>query len=113
MAAVILLPRFFSVPNLKACPILRLRKMKDTGIFPFLWSALSRATVFDLPYKVIVYGTEYTADRLANIKLSRSLDGKGFNGVSTTCFSCDIYTETVFSEGASVIFDGYLLPTWE
>ena len=86
--------------------------MKDTGIFPFLWSALSRATVFDLPYKVIVYGTEYTADRLANIKLSRSLEGKGFMGVSTTCFSCDIYTETVFSEGASVIFDGYLLPTF-
>ena len=86
--------------------------MKDTGIFPFLWSALSRATAFDLPYKVIVYGTEYTADRLANIKLSRSLEGKGFKGVSTTCFSCDIYTETVFSEGASVIFDGYLLPTF-
>lgn len=86
--------------------------MKDTGIFPFLWSALSRATVFDLPYKVIVYGTEYGADRLANIRLSRSLDGKGFKGVSTTCFSCDIYTETVFSEGAAVIFDGYLLPTF-
>lgn len=86
--------------------------MKDTGTFPFLCPALSRATVFDLPYKVIVYGTEYGADRLANIRLSRSLDGKGFKGVSTTCFSCDIHTETVFSEGAAVIFDGYLLPTF-
>ena len=86
--------------------------MNATGIFPFLWSALSRATVFDLPYKVIAYGTEYGADRLANIKLSRSLEGKGFKGVSTTCFSCDIYTETVFAEGTAVIFDGYLLPTF-
>lgn len=65
-----------------------------------------------MPYKVIVYGTEYGADRLANIKLSRSLSGKGFNGVSTACFSCDIYTDTVFSEGASVVFDGYWLPTF-
>ena len=49
---------------------------------------------------------------MANIRLSRSLSGKGFDGVSTTCFSCDIYTDTVFSEGASVIFEGYLLPTF-
>lgn len=86
--------------------------MNATGIFPFPCPALSRATVFDLPYKVIVYDTEYGADRLANIKLSRSLSGKGFNGVSTTCFSCDIYTKTVFSEGASVVFGGYMLPTF-
>lgn len=59
-----------------------------------------------------IYGAEYGADRLANIKLSRSLNGKGFDGVSTSCFSCDIYTDTVFSEGASVVFDGYLLPTF-
>ena len=86
--------------------------MNATGIFLFPCPALSRATVFDLPYKVIVYGTEYGADRLANIKLSRSLDGKGLYGVSTVCFSCDIYTDTIFSEGASVVFDGYLLPTF-
>ena len=86
--------------------------MNATGTFLFPCPALSRATVFDLPYKVIVYGTEYGADRLANIKLSRSLSGKGFNGVSTAYFSCDIYTDTVFSEGASVVFDGYLLPTF-
>lgn len=86
--------------------------MNATGTFPFPCPALSRATVFNLPYTVKVYGTEYGADRLANIRLSRSLSGKGFDGISTACFSCDIYTETVFSEGASVVFDGYLLPTF-
>jgi len=44
--------------------------------------------------------------------LERSLSGKGFDGISTNCFSCDIYTDTVFSEGAEVIFDGYLLPSF-
>lgn len=54
----------------------------------------------------------YTADDLANIRLSRGIDGKGFYGIVTSEFSCDIYTDYPFFEGTEITFDGYLLPTF-
>lgn len=57
-----------------------------------------------MDYAVYTGSTEYTADKLANIRLSRGLEGKGFYGVSTSSFSCDIYTEYPLSEGAVIKF---------
>lgn len=50
----------------------------------------------------------YTADKLANIRLSRGLEGKGFYGVSTSSFSCDIYTEYPLPESAVIEFSGLM-----
>lgn len=49
---------------------------------------------------------KYSADCLANIRLRKSIDGKGFSGVSTAEFSCDIYTGDYHAEGETVIFSG-------
>ena len=40
----------------------------------------------------------------------RSLEGKGFDGVATTEFSCDVWSSVPFIEGSKVTFNGYLLP---
>ena len=48
----------------------------------------------------------YSADCLANIRLRKSIDGKGFSGVSTAEFSCDIYTGDYHAEGETVVFSG-------
>lgn len=57
-------------------------------------------------------GITYKAEELANLTLSRSLDGKGFYGVSTSQLSCDIYTGHALSEGAEITLNGFFLPTF-
>ncbi|MCM1579413.1 MAG: hypothetical protein NC078_11505, partial [Ruminococcus sp.] len=58
-------------------------------------------------YSVFVDGIEYKEDRLANIRVSKRLEGKGFDGVSTSCFSCEIYDAGyIENEGAEVRFSG-------
>ncbi len=55
-------------------------------------------------------GLTYTASELADIRLSRNLEGKGFSGVVTSGFYCDIFSDHAIPEGAVVRFSGYPLP---
>lgn len=48
--------------------------------------------------------TVYTADNIANIRLRKCIAGKGFSGVATAEFSCDIYTDYPPPEGSEIIF---------
>lgn len=43
-------------------------------------------------------------DCLANIRLRKSIAGKGFSGVATAEFSCDIYTQFPPPEGSEITF---------
>ncbi len=55
----------------------------------------------------------FTAEALSDIRLQRSLSGKGFEGVSGSCFFCDIHTDIEIPEGAEIEFLSYSLPTFK
>lgn len=45
-------------------------------------------------------GYTYDAEKLGNLKYTKSLSGKGFDGICTSSFSCDIHTEVEYYEVA-------------
>lgn len=55
----------------------------------------------------------FNAEELSDIRLQRSLSGKGFEGISGSCLSCNIHTDIEIPEGAEVDFLGYSLPTFK